>query len=156
ETIKARLMKTATKYFPGFSTAVDPVTGIIYSSQYDIFTIGAGYLDAWGALTSTDFVPVGGTAASPVAVFDPTTDAVTVVNANTSMSGTHAVWGTSDVWSAAAVWGTSVIVDGQAALLGTSAVWGNTAIWGAGGTQGNTAIWGTHAVWGTTTSDTGE
>jgi serine protease AprX len=156
ETIKARLMKAAVKTFPSYSTAVDPVTGIIYNSQYDIFTIGAGYLDVCGALSSTDSVPAGGTAASPVAVFDPTTDAVTVVNANTSPWATHAVWGTASVWSAAAVWGTSVFVDGQAALLGTSAVWGNTAIWGAGGTQGNTALWGTHAVWGTTTSDTGE
>jgi serine protease AprX len=155
ETIKARLMKTATKAFPSYSTAVDPVTGIMYTSQYDIFTIGAGYLDVWGALNSTDSVPAGGTAASPVAVFDSSTNTATMVNANT-VSGTHAVWGTKDVWGATAVWGTSVFVDGQAALWGMSAVWGSTAVWGVGGTQGNTAVWGTHAVWGTTTSDAAE
>jgi serine protease AprX len=156
DTIKARLMKTATKNFPLDSTAVEPITGIMYTSQYDIFTIGAGYLDAWGALNSTDSVPASGTAASPVAVSDSSTNTVTIVNANTAVWGTHAVWGTTDVWGTTAVWGTSVFVDGQAALWGTSAVWGNTAVWGTGGTQGNTAVWGTHAVWGTTTSEAGE
>jgi serine protease AprX len=153
DTIKARLMKTATKNFPLSSTAVDPVTGIMYVSQYDIFTIGAGYLDVWGALNSTDSVPAGSTAASPVAVFDSSTSMATIVNANTAVWGTHAVWGTTDVWGTHAVWGTSVFVDGQAALWGTSAVWGSTAVWGTGGTQGNTAVWGTHAVWGTSTGD---
>ncbi len=50
ETIKARLMKTASKFFPTSSTAVDPLTRAQYTSQYDIFTIGAGYLDVWAAL----------------------------------------------------------------------------------------------------------
>ncbi|MDQ6705993.1 MAG: S8 family peptidase, partial [Acidobacteriota bacterium] len=35
--VKARLMKTASKTFPVSSTAVDPNTGKIYTSQYDIF-----------------------------------------------------------------------------------------------------------------------
>lgn len=156
ETIKVRLMKTATKSFPASSTATDPVTGIMYTSQYDIFTIGAGYLDAWGALNSTDSVPAGSTAASPVAAFNSSTSTVTVVNANTAVWGTHAVWGTADLWSIAAVWGTSVFVGGQTAALGISAVWGSTEVWGTTGPQGNTAIWGAHAVWGTTTSDSGE
>src|SRR4029077_6554171 len=60
ETIKARLMKGASKTFPVYSTALDPVTGISYTSQYDIFTIGAGYLDIQAALSSTDTVPAGG------------------------------------------------------------------------------------------------
>ncbi len=51
--VKARLMKTATKNFPSTSVAVDPVTGISYTSTYDLFTIGAGYLDVWGALNNT-------------------------------------------------------------------------------------------------------
>ena len=156
ETIKLRLMKTATKNFPASSTAVDPVTGIMYTSQYDIFTIGAGYLDAWGALNSTDSVPLGSTAASPVAVFNSSTSIVTVVNTNTAVWGTHAVWGTVSVWGATAVWGTSVFVDGSAAIWGASAVSGSTAVWGSSGTQGNTAVWDMHAVWGTSTSDAGE
>ena len=57
ETIKARLMKTASKFFPTVSTAVDPITGVQYTSQYDIFTVGAGYLDVWAAYNGTDVVP---------------------------------------------------------------------------------------------------
>ena len=40
--VKARLMKTASKTFPTTSVATDPVTGVTYTSQYDIFTVGAG------------------------------------------------------------------------------------------------------------------
>ena len=155
DTVKARLMKTATKTFPLYSTATDPVTGIMYTSQYDIFTIGAGYLDAWGALNSTDSVPAGSTAASPLAVFNSTTNSVTIANASTT-SGLHAVWGTTNIWGPVAVWGASQFLDGQAALWGTSAIWGSSEVWGAGGTQGNATVWGTHAVWGTTTNDAGE
>ena len=43
--VKARLMKTASKTFPTSSVAFDEVTGESFVSQYDIFTIGAGYLD---------------------------------------------------------------------------------------------------------------
>src|SRR5215831_11158756 len=63
ETIKARLMKTATKTFPQYSTAIDPATRISYTSQYDMFTVGAGYLNIWGALNSTDTVAPGTNAA---------------------------------------------------------------------------------------------
>ena len=66
DTVKARLMKTATKSLPMYSTAVDPVTNVTYTSQYDLFTIGAGYVDVWGALNSTDIVPAGVSAVSPV------------------------------------------------------------------------------------------
>src|SRR6266702_386611 len=52
--VKARLMKTAYKGFPASSTVVDPVTGAIYVSQYDIFTVGAGYLDIGAALANSD------------------------------------------------------------------------------------------------------
>jgi serine protease AprX len=58
--VKARLMKTASKSFPLTSTVVDPITGVVYTSQYDIFTIGAGYLDIWAALASTGFNVVWG------------------------------------------------------------------------------------------------
>ena len=63
DTVKARLMKTATKAFPAFSSVTDPATGQTYISQYDIFTIGAGYLDAWAALNCSD--TAAGVAASP-------------------------------------------------------------------------------------------
>ena len=47
--VKARLMKTASKGFPAATNAVDPVTGQTFTSYYDIFTIGAGYLDIQAA-----------------------------------------------------------------------------------------------------------
>jgi serine protease AprX len=52
--VKARLMKTASKNFPATSVAIDPATGMSYTSQYDLFTVGTGYLDVWAALNSTD------------------------------------------------------------------------------------------------------
>src|SRR5207302_534815 len=48
--VKARLMKTAYKTFPTYSSYTDPSTGITYTDQYDIFTVGAGYLDTAAAL----------------------------------------------------------------------------------------------------------
>jgi serine protease AprX len=156
ETVKARLMKTSTKTFPSYSTAVDPSTNIQYVSQYDMFTVGAGYIDIQAALNSADFVAAGSTAASPSAVFNSGTNTVTVVNTNSSLWGTAAIWGTAAVWGSAAVWGTSVWVDGAAAVWGTSAIWGSAAVWGTSTLQGNAAVWGTAAIWGTGSTDATE
>jgi serine protease AprX len=46
--VKARLIKTASNIFPASSEYPDPETGTRYVSQYDIFTVGAGYLDVAG------------------------------------------------------------------------------------------------------------
>jgi serine protease AprX len=153
DTIKARLMLSATKSFPQYSTATDPVTGISYTSQYDIFTIGAGYLDAWGALNSTAFVPAGSTAASPVAVFNASSNTVSLTNGNMLSA-----WGTGGaVFGAGAVWGTSVFVDGSGAVWGTDThLWGAGAVWGTSNTSANSTVWGTGAVWGTSVNDSGE
>ena len=51
--VKARLMKNATKNFPASSVAVDPVTNVAYTSYYDLFTVGAGYIDIAAALADT-------------------------------------------------------------------------------------------------------
>ena len=51
--VKARLMLTAYKTFPQSSSTTDPTTGITYTDQYDIFTVGAGYVDVEAAMTST-------------------------------------------------------------------------------------------------------
>jgi serine protease AprX len=149
ETVKARLMLTASKAFPMYSTAVDPVTSVQYASQYDIYTVGAGYLDTWAALNCLDIVPPGSTTASPTAVFDAATNTVRVVNTDTALWGKAAVWGTAELFGTAAVWGTTVFVDGHAAVWGTSALWGSAAVWGTAGVAGNAAIWGSGAIWGT-------
>ena len=66
--VKARLMKTANKAFPSASSITDPDTLITYYEQYDIFTIGAGYLDVQAALMNTDIAT--GSALSPNAVYN--------------------------------------------------------------------------------------
>src|SRR6185295_3467473 len=68
DTIKARLMKTATKSFPAYSATTDPATGMTYVSTYDLFTVGAGYLDISAALSNTDVASTS--AASPSVMYD--------------------------------------------------------------------------------------
>ena len=143
DTVKARLMKTATKTFPAFSAATDPVTGQTYLSQYDIFTIGAGYLDIWAALNNYDVVASGETALSPTAVYDSVAGNVKIVNGNTL------VWGDS-VWSTSMVWGTSVFVNG------TTVVWGDSVVWGTALDPGFAVVWGDGIVWGATTQTSSE
>src|SRR2546429_4148910 len=63
--VKARLMKTASKNFPASSTVTDQTSGITYTDYYDIFTIGAGYLDVAAALSSNDMADAS--AVSPTA-----------------------------------------------------------------------------------------
>src|SRR5256884_3060464 len=89
--VKARLMKTASKNFPAYSTVTDSTTGITYTDYYDIFTIGAGYLDIAAALSSNDLADAS--AVSPAAVFDPTTQSVYLV------TGQGVVWGDSSPWA---------------------------------------------------------
>src|SRR5258708_38649456 len=66
--VKARLMKTAYKGSAPNSTYVDPTTGMSYTEQNDIFTVGAGYLDLQAALLNTDLST--GLAKSPTVHFD--------------------------------------------------------------------------------------
>jgi len=130
--VKARLMKTATKQFPLFSTAVDPATGISYTSQYDIFTVGAGYLDVWAALNNYDL------AAKPAL-----SPQVRYTNGTVSL-----VFPDSVVWGGSAVWGSSVVWGNQVLVGGSSAVWGSSVVWGSSTTQGFSVVWGNSAVWG--------
>jgi serine protease AprX len=127
--VKARLMMTAAKNFPTYSIATDPTTHETYASQYDIFTVGAGYLDIAAALTSSDSPK--GAALSPTVVYDPATGQVDL------QTGSAAVWGNSGAWSKAAVWGTLRFVNGAAT------VWGTAAVWGTHTTEGLPAVSGT-------------
>jgi serine protease AprX len=54
DTVKARIMKTASRNFPAYSTATDASTGQTCVSAYDLFTMGAGYVDIATALSSSD------------------------------------------------------------------------------------------------------
>jgi serine protease AprX len=136
DTVKARLMKTATKNFPGSSVVCDPITAVCYTSYYDVFTVGAGYLDVWAALNNSDRVAAGYTARSPAATAD------TYGNVR-MVSGSTLVWGTSLVWGTTLVWGTSTVTSTAGLVEPTTLVWGTTTM------QGYSVVWGTSLVWGT-------
>src|SRR6266567_7542027 len=84
--IKARLMLTASKDFPQYSSYTDPSTGITYTEQYDVFTVGAGYVDVNAALNSSAVSDPTLSAMSPTATYDATTGQVYLVN------GTSVLW----------------------------------------------------------------
>ena len=74
-----------------FSSVTDPTTGITYTDQSDVFTVGAGYLDLEAALISTDVAK--GSAMSPVATYDPKSGNVYLSD------DPSAVWNTSATWA---------------------------------------------------------
>jgi serine protease AprX len=132
--VKARLMQTASKSFPTSSSVYDATTGITYTSQYDIFTVGAGYVDMAAALANTELS--SGTAMSPTAVYNSTTGYVTLT------SDASAVWGTSQAWSGPAVWGSTQFVGGSAIMWGANTTSGSAIMWGASGLSGSAIMWG--------------
>jgi len=139
--VKARLMKSAYKTFPRYSTAKDPTTGKSYTSQYDIFTVGAGYLDIQAALSSTDLAPAAfGSAKSPSVARDKSKN-VYLVTGSSILWGGSVTWGTSVVWGTSVLWGTSV--------AGESVLWGSSAPWGSSVDGGYSVLWGTSIIWGT-------
>ncbi len=134
--VKARLMKTAYKTFPTSTTATDPTTLQTFTSYYDIFTVGAGYLDIAAALGNNDLAPAAtGSAVSPSAVYDPLTGTVSIVNGSSVVWGTSVVWGSSVVWGNSVVWGSNV--------AGSSVVWGTSVVWGSSVMSGFSVVWGT-------------
>ncbi len=150
--VKARLMKTAYKIFPQYSSVYDPTSGNTYTSQYDVFTVGAGYLDLGAALASKDVA--SGSAMSPTAVYDPKTGNVTL------SSDPSAVWGTSSSWSGPTVWGSSQFVctnsvmwgasgtNGSSVMWGATGMWGSSVMWGASSDSGFSTIWSNSVMWG--------
>jgi hypothetical protein len=121
-------------YFPVTSCVTDE--GIIYKANYDVFTIGAGYLDiaktVSAALAHGRPVP-SGTAMSPTAVYDEGSGDTTMV------IDPSALWTSSGLWSATGVYGSSAFLSTGS---GSNAVWGSTALWGKNTTTAQTALWG--------------
>jgi len=150
--IKARLMKTAYKTFPTSSVSTDPITGQTYTSYYDLFTVGAGYLDVAAAVANNDKAPVtSGSALSPHAVVNAN-GTVSLVNGNSVVWGGSVIWGSSVVWGNSVIWGSNVsgnsVIWGSSSTTASSVVWGNSSmtgysvIWGSSGTSANSVIWG--------------
>jgi serine protease AprX len=133
DTVKARLMKTADKLPAIQTSATDPVSGITYISENDIFTIGAGYLDVPAALASTDAATAS--AASPAAAPNGN-GSLTLVLSNNSLGSATVIWGSNAIWGTTVIWG-------------SNAIWGTTVIWGSSAVMGTTVIWGSSAIWGT-------
>jgi serine protease AprX len=154
--VKARLMKTATKTFPQNSVITDPTSGQTFTIQYDIFTVGAGYLDLDAALASHDTIPAQMNAASPVAILVGADangqSAVHVINdmSQSTVWGSSMVWGSSAVWGSAAVWGSSAW-NGDSTVWGSSLVWGSSIVWGSSTDSGYSTVWGSSLVWGSST-----
>jgi serine protease AprX len=152
--VKAILMKYADKTFAAavcpsgvkcttpameYTTATDPVTGLTYTTYYDIFTVGAGYLDINAAINSNDVPPANTNAMSPTASFNSSNGTVTLV------TGSSIVWGTNADFASSIVWGSSV-------LSGNSIVWGTSIIWGTSAVQNMSIVWGSSIIWGTGTA----
>jgi len=147
--LKARVMKTAYKNFLSYSTATDPTTGITYTDQYDIFTVGAGYLDIQDAMQNNDLAPsTVGDANSPTVAVDASGNVYLVTASSVIWNGGSVLWGTS------VVWGTSVLSGTNAS--GASVLWGSSVVWGTSFSSGYSVLWGTSAasgssvLWGTT------
>ena len=62
---KSRLMLTSSKTFPTATSYTYPSTGTVYRAQYDMFTVGAGSLDADASLASRILAPSSLSALSP-------------------------------------------------------------------------------------------
>ena len=158
--VKAILMKSSSKTFPTYSTTFDASTGTTYVSQYDVFTIGAGYLDLQAALGLASNPPAGSlNMLSPTAAFDPNSGDVFFQMNQNAFWGSNAMWGANAVWGSNALWGASVFTGSQSsvgahnALWGSNALWGNNALWGANTTSGFNALWGNNALWGASSGD---
>lgn len=138
--VKARLMKTAYKTFPSTSSVYDPSSGITYTDQYDVFTVGAGYVDLAAALSSRD-VP-DGNAMSPTAEYDSNTGNVYMT------SDPSSTWGTAQAWSGPAVWGPTQFTGGSSVMWGASGDNGSSVMWGANNSGGSSVMWGATSLWG--------
>ncbi len=115
--VKAIMMQTAYKTFPQSSSVFDPTTGNTYTDYYDIFTVGAGYLDIAAALSAVRNPPASGAALSPIVTYDATSGTATVNLDPTSIWALQSVLSTRSVWGAQTVWGAGVL-DSATAVYG--------------------------------------
>ena len=136
--VKARLMTTAFKTLPPYTTVVD--SGATYIMQADVFTVGAGYLDMQAALSDTSLATLS--AKSPTTAYDDVTGNVYFV------ADSSALWGSSAMWGSFRVWGKDAFVGGNSVVGGSSALWGSSAMWGSFRAKGFSALWGSSAMWG--------
>ncbi|HTW80348.1 MAG TPA: S8 family peptidase [Terracidiphilus sp.] len=143
--VKARIMANGDRsYFPATSSVT--ADGIVFNANYDVFTVGAGYLDIaatiQAALSNNDPVPAG-TAMSPVATYNATSGQTTAV------TDPSALWQPAGPWSASSVYGNHAFISGA----NSPAIWGTTGIWGEEDPNGFTVLWGKTGPWSEGTPD---
>jgi len=143
--VKMLLMKSATKTFPTLSTVTDPDSGQTFTSYYDIFTVGAGYIDLNAALAMASSVPTGVTAISPTANYDSATGNVELAFDPSSVFSDKAMWGANTLSSDKAMWGANTLASNKA-MWGASTTWSNSVL------SGNQALWGASTAWGSATT----
>jgi len=144
--VKALLMVNGDRsYFPPTSSVTDD--GVVYNANYDVFTIGSGYLDILktvnAAVVKNGSVPPG-TAMSPIATYNAETGNVTAV------IDPSALWTQTGLWSASGVYGNNAFIGSASS---TTSLWGTTALWGKSDPDGYTALWGKTALWGNGTPE---
>ena len=123
--------------------------------QYDLFTVGAGYLDLNAAL-NTAAPSASAPALSPVAYVDPVSGEVDATGDYGALCGNPALGGSSSsplagsafcaassLWNARALWDFS-----SNQLSGTRSVWGAQSIWGAQSVWGAALVSSDRTVWG--------
>ncbi|HEX4165091.1 MAG TPA: S8 family serine peptidase [Bryobacteraceae bacterium] len=159
--VKMLLMKTASKTFPDSSTVTDPDSGATYTDYYDMFTVGAGYMNVAAAIAGAKNVPTGVTAISPTATYDPNSGNVYLVFDPSSafaynpVSESNSADSSSALWNSNAVWGNTV-VSGDRALWGSRAMWGSSTVDSERALWGSSGIWSERALWGSSTDTSSE
>ena len=132
--VKARLMKTATKALNLYSTGVSANGLKRFSTQSDIFTVGAGYLNIFAALASHEMVNMP--ALSPAVVRNPVTGKISILR------NFGICWGDSMVWGDSALFGSTVLSHAALTAADESICWGDSMVWGDSTTAGFTIVWG--------------
>jgi serine protease AprX len=142
-------------------------------TQYDVFTVGAGYLDLKAALANVRNAPAVGFSLSPVAYVDPNSGQVYASGNYAGLCGT-----TSGVSSASAVLAGSDLCSSSVAnvssiwqfdgdsnsasstVAGTKCLWGAQSVWGAAAftsssstVSGSKCLWGAQSVWGASSTE---
>ena len=139
DSIKALMMKNAWKGYPQTPMTTYDLAGNAYTTQPDLFTYGAGYLDIQATLA--DNTVVSGGATSPAVVYDSTTGATTLVNTPSVVYG-------PSVWSSSSTVLANSVVWGQAALDGSSMLFAESVVWGQLDDSACSVVWGESVVWG--------
>jgi len=139
DSIKALMMKNAWKGYPQAPMTTYDDAGNAYTTQPDLFTYGAGYLDVQATMADNSVVTGGAT--SPAVAYDSTTGTTKLV------STPSVVFGPS-VWSLGSSVSANSVVWGQAALDGSSVVFAESVVWGQLDDSACSVVWGESVVWG--------